>query len=72
MQQSIDAITDRIQSGAYGGIDALREILADSPSLWTPTFIANVHKAIEQSLYLKQVLVESPDSTQHRDAMAQP
>ena len=68
MQQSIDAITDRIQTGAYDGIDALRKILADSPSLCTPTFIANVHSAIEKSLYLKQVIVESGDGAQYCDA----
>ncbi len=66
--QSVQAITDRIQAGAYSGIDSLRTILADSPSLCTPTFIANVHKQMEQSLYLKQVLVENADGTQYCDA----
>jgi EAL domain-containing protein (putative c-di-GMP-specific phosphodiesterase class I) len=68
MQQSLDAITDRIQTGAYDAIDSLRKVLADSPSLCTPTFTANVHKAIQESLYLKQVLVESADGTQYCDA----
>ena len=43
-------------------------ILADSPSLCTPTFIANVHKEMEHSLYLKQVLVENADGVQYCDA----
>ncbi|MEO8756858.1 MAG: EAL domain-containing protein [Devosia sp.] len=68
MQLSLDGITDRIQTGAYDSIDSLRKILADSPSLCTPTFVANVHKAIEESLYLKQVLVESADGAQYCDA----
>jgi EAL domain-containing protein (putative c-di-GMP-specific phosphodiesterase class I) len=68
MQLSVDAITDRIESGAYDGIDALSKILSDSPSLCTPTFIANVHKAMQESLYLKQVLVEGPDGAQYCDA----
>ena len=68
MQQSLDAITDRIQTGAYDGIDSLRKILADSPSLCTPTFIANVHTAMLESLYLKQILVESADGAQYCDA----
>jgi EAL domain-containing protein (putative c-di-GMP-specific phosphodiesterase class I) len=70
MQQSLDAITDRIQTGAYDAIDSLRKVLADSPSLCTPTFVANVHKAMEQSLYLKEMLVESADGTQYCDAFA--
>ena len=68
MQQSIDAITDRIQTGAYDGIDSLRKVLANSPSLCTPTFIANVHAAMMDSLYLKQMVVESADGTQFCDA----
>ncbi len=68
MQTSLDAITDRIQQGAYDAIDSLRTILADSPSLCTPTYIANVHRAVEQSLYLKQVVVEGADGTQYCDA----
>lgn len=68
MQQSLDAITDRIQRGAYDAMDSLGRILADSPSLCTPTYVANVHRAIEQSLYLKQVLVESADGVQYCDA----
>jgi len=71
VQRSVDAITDRIQNGAYDGIASLRQILADSPSLCTPTFVANVHKAIEQSLYLKQVLVESADGTQYCDGFSE-
>ena len=70
MQQSLDAISDRIQTGAYDAIDSLRNVLADSPSLCTPTFVANVHKAMEQSLYLKEILVESADGTQYCDAFA--
>jgi EAL domain-containing protein (putative c-di-GMP-specific phosphodiesterase class I) len=66
--QGIDAIADRIQSGAYEAIDGLRQILADSPSLCTPTFLANVHKQLEQSLYLRQVVVENPDGTLYCDA----
>ena len=68
LQQSLDAITDRIQTGAYDAIDSLRKILADSPSLCTPTFIANVHKQMEQSLYLKQVIVSNGDGVQYCDA----
>lgn len=68
MQDSIDAITDRIQTGAYDGMDWLEKIVSGSPSLCTPTFMANVRTAMQQSLYLKQVLVESTDGQQYCDA----
>lgn len=69
LQQGLDAIGGRIQTGAMSAVDSLRQILADSPSLCTPTFIANVHKQMEQSLYLKQVLVENADGVQYCDAL---
>ena len=72
LQRSIDTISDRIQVGADDAIASLRTVVADSPSLCTPTFIANVHKQIEQSLYLKQVLVESADGVQYCDAFDAP
>ena len=68
VQQGLEAITDRIENGAYDGIDSLRKILIDSPSLCTPTFISNVHKEIQRSLYLKQVVVENADGVQYCDA----
>lgn len=67
IQQGLDAITDRIQTGAMSAIDSLRQVLADSPSLCTPTFIANVHKQMEESLYLKQIVVENADGVQYCD-----
>jgi EAL domain-containing protein (putative c-di-GMP-specific phosphodiesterase class I) len=68
LQASIEAITDRIEMGAYDGIGSLRAILADSPSLCTPTFISNVHKEMQRSLYMKQVVVENGDGVQYCDA----
>ncbi|MHB1102938.1 MAG: EAL domain-containing protein [Devosia sp.] len=68
LQQSVDALSERVQATAYDAISSLRRILADSPSLCTPTFISNVHRQIEQSLYLKQVLVENSDGVQYCDA----
>jgi EAL domain-containing protein (putative c-di-GMP-specific phosphodiesterase class I) len=71
VDQALDAVTDRIQAGANDAIDSLRKILADSPSLCTPTFVANVHKQMGQSLYLKQVLVENADGVQYCDAFGE-
>lgn len=68
LQQSIDGIGERIQTTAYDAIASLRRVLAESPSLCTPTFIANVHKQMERSLHLKQLLVENGDGVQYCDA----
>lgn len=68
LQQAVDGLAERIQAAAYGAVSSLRRVLADSPSLCTPTFISNVHKQMEQSLHLKQVLVENADGVQYCDA----
>lgn len=68
LQRATDAVTEQIQAGANEAIGSLRRILADSPSLCTPTYIANVHKQMEQSLHVKQVLVENADGVQYCDA----
>tara|TARA_R110002020_G_scaffold475790_1_gene712325 strand:+ start:553 stop:2154 length:1602 start_codon:yes stop_codon:yes gene_type:complete len=67
-QQYVRAITSQISIGSNDAIAALRRILADSPSLCTPTFVANVQVAIESSLNMKQVLVENGDGVQYCDA----
>lgn len=68
LQRQANAMSARIQTSAYDAIASLRRILAESPSLCTPTFLANVHKRIEGSLFLKQVLVENADGVQYCDA----
>jgi EAL domain-containing protein (putative c-di-GMP-specific phosphodiesterase class I) len=69
LQASADAIAANVQTAAYDTIGSLRRVLADSPSLCTPSFIANVHKQMEQSLYLRQVLVENHNGVQYCDAL---
>ncbi len=68
LQASLEAVSERIETGAYDGIASLRAILTDSPSLCTPTFIGNVHREIQRSLFLKQVVVENADGVQYCDA----
>ena len=68
LQQTIDGVAEKIQTSAYDAVATLRRIIADSPSLCTPTFIANVHREMGTSLYLKQVLVENLDGVQYCDA----
>ncbi|HHY49494.1 MAG TPA: hypothetical protein GYA10_07085, partial [Alphaproteobacteria bacterium] len=69
LQHAADAVTGSIETTIFDAIASLRRILADSPSLCTPTFIANVHKQMQQSLYLRQVLVENADGVQYCDAV---
>lgn len=68
LQRAADALTEQIQVSANDGVGSLRRILAASPSLCTPTFIANVHKQMEASLHVRQVLVENADGVQYCDA----
>ncbi len=72
LQQAADAIADRIEVSASGAVASVRAILADSPSLCTPTFAANVFHQIEQSLQLRQVVVENGDGVQYCDAFGRP
>lgn len=67
-QQYVGQVSSQIGVNAGDAIAALRIILADSPSLCTPTFVANAQVAIESSLNLKQVLVENADGVQYCDA----
>lgn len=68
IQQSVDAVTQQIKLTTDDAVTALRRIIADSPSLCTPTFVANVQREIEGSLNMKQVLVENSDNVQYCDA----
>src|SRR6218665_386185 len=69
LQNAADAIAANVQSGAYDTIGSLRRVLADSPSLCTPSFVANIHKQMEKSLYLREVLVENYNGVQYCDAL---
>ncbi|WEK06252.1 MAG: EAL domain-containing protein [Candidatus Devosia phytovorans] len=67
--QFVGAVSAQIQTGTNDAIAALRRVIADSPSLCTPTFVANVQAEIEGSLNLRQVLVENADGVQYCDAI---
>jgi EAL domain-containing protein (putative c-di-GMP-specific phosphodiesterase class I) len=69
MQRDADLLTARIEDAANSAIGSLRRVLADSPSLCTPTFMTNVRAEMESSLYLKDVLVENPEGVQFCDAL---
>lgn len=67
-QEYVDTVSSHISAGAMDGVSALRTVIAASPSLCTPTFVANAQTAIEGSLNLKQFLVENLDGVQYCDA----
>ena len=62
------AIASQIESSVGSSVRALRSVLADSPSLCTPTFLANAQAAMESSLNIRQILVENADGVQYCDA----
>lgn len=68
-EQYVKSISSQIEIGVNDAITSLRKILAESPSLCTPTFVATVQTEIEASLSLKQVLVENSDGVQYCDAV---
>lgn len=68
LQAGIEHVTEKIQATANAGIAGLRTIVAESPSLCTPTFVGNVLKEMESNLYLRQILVENTDGAQFCDA----
>jgi sensor c-di-GMP phosphodiesterase-like protein len=72
LQLEIESITDGVQAATKGAMASLAKILADSPSLCTPTFVGNVHKQMQASLYVRQVLVENNDGVQYCDAFGGP
>ena len=67
-QDYVQAISAQIDASALNGVAALRKVIADSPSLCTPTFVSNAQAAIDGSLNLKQFLVENLDGVQYCDA----
>lgn len=62
------SVATQIEIGANDAIASLQRILATSPSLCTPTFVALVQQEIQNSLNMKQVLVENADGVQYCDA----
>ncbi|UYO00366.1 MAG: EAL domain-containing protein [Devosia sp.] len=67
-QQYVDELSSYINARTGDAVTALRGVISASPSLCTPTFVANAQGAIERSVNLKQVLVENLDGVQYCDA----
>ena len=67
-QEYVETTSSHINASIMEGVSALRKVIADSPSLCTPTFVTNAQTAIETSLNIKQFLVENRDGVQYCDA----
>ncbi|HEY0032709.1 MAG TPA: hypothetical protein VGB81_05535, partial [Devosia sp.] len=68
ISHEVGVIALQVESRTLAAIDALRTVLANSPSLCTPTFVDNAQSVIENSINLKQILVENADGVQYCDA----
>ncbi|WP_152658742.1 EAL domain-containing protein [Devosia chinhatensis] len=68
VQDYVDTTSSHINASVMDGVAALRRVIADTPSLCTPTFVTNAQAAIESSLNIKQFLVENNDGVQYCDA----
>lgn len=68
IQEYVETKSSHINASVMDGVSALRKVIAESPSLCTPTFVTNAQNAIEASLNIKQFLVENRDGVQYCDA----
>lgn len=68
LQRSADIFTRELQVAISASMQELRTLVAESPSLCTPTFTAKALYAIETSHYVMQFLVENSDGLQYCDA----
>ncbi len=69
LQNAVNDVASRVQAAAYDGVASLRRILAESSSLCSTSFLANTHRRMEESLYVRQVLVEAADGLQFCDGL---
>lgn len=69
LQRAINAVTEDAQAGVYNAIELMGDLLADSPSLCTPTFAANLRTAMMRSQYLRQLEVQNVNGVQYCEAM---
>lgn len=67
-QEYVNSISSQINAATVDAVAALRQVVADSPSLCTPTFVTLAQDAVERSINLKQFLVENFDGVQYCDA----
>ncbi|WMT85324.1 EAL domain-containing protein [Pelagibacterium sp. 26DY04] len=71
LQVLVDAITHDAQETVQDGVQSLRRILANSPSLCATTFLQNVGAELGANPFLRQVIVENDDGVQYCAAFDQ-
>lgn len=68
LQEAVDEVTRECRSSVDSAVASLARIAASTPSVCSPTFISHVHDEMQQSLVLRQVVVENADGVQLCDA----
>ena len=68
LQTTVDAITHDSQLTVHEGIQSLRRILANSPSLCAATFVDNFNSELQSNPFLRQVIVQNSDGVQYCSA----
>lgn len=68
LQQKVAQTGLEISNNVANAVAALKRVVAESPSLCTPTFAQNAQQVIANSLSLKQVVVENDDGVAYCDA----
>lgn len=68
LQTTVDAITHDSQLTVHEGIQSLRRIVANSPSLCAATFVDNVNSELQSNPFLRQVIVQNSDGVQYCSA----
>jgi len=66
-QDSVNTLNNTSLNAVNGAIIAIRKVNNESPSLCTPTFIANVKKQLIANHMLAQMVVENSDKVQYCD-----
>lgn len=70
-QRMVEIVTREAQAAVYDGIQSLKTVIDESPSLCTPTFVSNVKTQMQKNTTLRQMLVENTDGVQYCDAYGQ-
>lgn len=68
MQRTLEGLSTQIQQGTASALDAVGKVIADSPSLCTPTFLANARATIVNNLFVRQIAVEGTDGSPYCEA----
>lgn len=69
LQLRTEAVASRLQLATYDALGDIRQLIANGPSLCSPSFVDEAKSLIEQGGALRQVLVENVNGVQFCDAL---